>query len=187
MIDQPSRVPHYEELLRRFASAVRAGQLYAADHPLLGRNVEGLLAALESLHQHLPSVTVGIVGSQFVVADTPLPKVSAGMKELISRLQSNEIERISFDRGATGEEIGALIRSIAALGSIPASAVDHEWNLPHIRVGRITDVERGSGGIASDMAAIRQLYSRAVAAAQVAWESAATRGAVDLPAARVRR
>jgi hypothetical protein len=70
------RLQLYDELLRRFASGVRATQLYAADHPLLLRNVEGLLAALRTLLQHQPSVTLGIVDNQFVVADTPLPKAS---------------------------------------------------------------------------------------------------------------
>ena len=93
------RIPLYEEVLRKFAYGVRATQLYAADHPLLIRNVEDLLAALKTLFQHQHSVTVGIVDNQFVVADTPLPKASAGMKELIARLRANDIERISFERG----------------------------------------------------------------------------------------
>ena len=52
------RVAQYDELLRRFASGVRAAQLYAPDHPLVGRNIEGLLAVLKSaarrpaLHRH---------------------------------------------------------------------------------------------------------------------------------------
>ena len=82
----PDGIALYEELLRRFASGTRAAQLYAADHPLLGRNVEGLLAALKTLHQQHPAVTVGIVDHEFVVIDTPLPKASAGMKDLIDRL-----------------------------------------------------------------------------------------------------
>ena len=40
-----------------------------------------------------------------------------------------------------------------------------------------------SDGISGDIAAIRQLYSKAVSAAQVAWESAATEGQPDLPGA----
>ena len=76
--DPAARLALYDELLRRFASGTRAAQLYAADHPLLGRNVEGLLAALKALQQQQPSVTVGIVDNEFVVADTPLPKASSG-------------------------------------------------------------------------------------------------------------
>ena len=94
--DLSTRLLLYEELLRRFASGVRAAQLYAADHPLLGKNVEGLLAALRSLHPQNPSVAVGIVGNQLVVADTPMPKASAGMAELIKRLRDHKIERIAY-------------------------------------------------------------------------------------------
>ena len=45
----------YDDLLRRFAAAVRASQLYAREHPLLGRSVEGLLAALRPLLRNLRS------------------------------------------------------------------------------------------------------------------------------------
>jgi len=182
MSDIPSRTAAYDELLRRIASGVRAGQLYAADHPLIGRNIEGLLAALKPLHQQMPSVAVGILGTQLVVADTPMPKASAGMGELIKRLKDHEIERISFDRGVTAVEVTAFLQALAALGA--KSEPDRKWNeFPHIRVGRITTEERKSGGVAGDMAAIRQLYANAVAAAELAWESAAVEGQPDAPAA----
>jgi len=88
--DPAARLALYDELLRRFASGTRAAQLYASNHPLIGRNVEGLLVALKALHQQQPSVTVGIVDNEFVVADTPLAKASAGMKDLIDRLLANK-------------------------------------------------------------------------------------------------
>jgi putative nucleotidyltransferase with HDIG domain len=179
--DQPSRVPLYDELLRRFASGVRAAQLYAADHPLLGRNLEGLLVALRALHQQSPSVTIGIVGNQLVVADTPMPKASTGMAELIKRLRDHEIERIAFDRGVTLEEANAFVHAIAALGAKPGS--ERAIQFAHIHVGRITADEKRDGGIAGDMAAIRQLYSNAVAVAESVWESTDTEGMPDMPAA----
>ena len=91
MSDIHSRVAQYDELLRRFASGVRAAQLYAADHPLIGRNVEGLLAVLKQLHTLQASIAIGIVGSHFVVSDTPMSKASLGMSELIKRLRDNKI------------------------------------------------------------------------------------------------
>jgi putative nucleotidyltransferase with HDIG domain len=182
MSDVPNRLGHSEELLRRFASGVRAAQLYAPDHPLVGRNVDGLLAALKPLHQQMPSVAVGVVGTQLVVADTPLPKASAGMVELIRKLKDHKIERIAFERGITAGEVAAFMLAVAALGSRGQTAPT-TWNYPHIRVGQITAEERRTDGIGSDMAAIRQLYSNAVATAQVAWESAAVEGTPDLPAA----
>ena len=54
---------------------------------------------------------------------------------------------------------------------------------PHIHVGRINADERRNDGIGSDMAAIRQLYSNAVSAAETVWESAAVEGMPDVPAA----
>src|SRR5687767_7917112 len=135
--DLPARTSLYEEVLRRFASGVRAAQLYAADHPLLAKNVEGLLAALGSLHQHTPSIPVGIVGSDFVVCDTPMSKTSAGMTELVKRLRDNKIERIAFERGITTAEAAAFIQSVAALGT-RADAADRSLQSAHIRVGRIT-------------------------------------------------
>ena len=182
MADITTRLGQYDELLRRFASGVRASQLYAPDHPLVGKNVEGLLSVLKLLHQQQSSIAVGIVGAQLVVADTPMPKASMGMAELIRRLKDQKIERIAFDRGITAEEAGAFVLAIGALGAKGDSS-DQKWPYQHIRVGRITTEDKQSDGIGGDMAAIRQLYNNAVAVAQGAWESAEAEGMPDLPAA----
>jgi putative nucleotidyltransferase with HDIG domain len=180
MADAHSRVAQYDELLRRFASGVRAAQLYAADHPLIGRNVEGLLGVLKSLHGLQASIAVGIVGTQLVVSDTPMTKASQGMVELIKRLKDHKIERIAFERGITADETSAFMHAVAGLGKGEAS--EAAWAFPHIRVGRITAEDHRSDGIGGDMAAIRQLYSNAVAFAEDAWESTQTEGQPDLPA-----
>jgi len=181
MSDIQSRIAQYDELLRRFASGVRAAQLYAADHPLIGRNVEGLLAVLKTLHTLQASIAIGILGNQLVVSDTPMPKASSGMAELIKRLKDHKIERISFERGVSGEEIARFMHAVAALGK--SDAADSALTFSHIRVGRIVTEERVSDGISGDIAAIRQLYSKTVAAAEAVWESAATEGQPDLPGA----
>jgi putative nucleotidyltransferase with HDIG domain len=179
--DIPSRIAQYDELLRRVASGVRAAQLYAADHPLIGRNVEGLLAVLKTLHGAQPSIAIGIVGTQLVVSDTPMPKASQGMAELIKKLKDHQIERIAFERGVTGDDVSAFMHAVAGLGRADAS--EGTWTFPHIKVGRITADEHRSDGIGGDMAAIRQLYSNAVEVAEIAWQSAQTEGQPDLPAA----
>lgn len=179
--DATSKLAHYEEVLRRFASGVRAGQLYAKDHPLLARNVEGLLAALKPLLGAAPGLTVGIVGTQFVVADTPMPKASASMTDLIKRLKDQQVERITFDRGITGDEVLGFMLAVAALTG--KGGTDPQLTSPHIRVGRINAEERRNDGVANDMAAIRRLYSSAVGVAETVWDSAMTEGQPDLPAA----
>ncbi|HMF59295.1 MAG TPA: HD-GYP domain-containing protein [Vicinamibacterales bacterium] len=183
MSDLQTRIGHYDELLRRFASGVRAAQLYAPDHPLVGRNVEGLLAVLKVLHANQSSIAIGIIGSQLIVADTPMSRASLGMAELIKRLRDHHIERVAFERGVTEEQMAPFILALAALGGKTDEPHESTWNFAHIRVGRITATERGIDGIGSDMAAIRRLYSGAVSVAQVAWESTETEGEPDLPAA----
>jgi putative nucleotidyltransferase with HDIG domain len=180
-VDLNTRLAHYDDLLRRFASGVRAAQLYAGDHPLIGRNIEGLLAVLKALHAQAASIVIGIVGTQLVVADTPMPKASAGMTELIKKLKDHAIERIAFERGVTGDEIAAFLQAVAGLGTKGRS--DAPPACPHIQVGRITAEEGRADGVAGDMAAIRQLYTSAVSAAEVAWETAAFEGKPDAPAA----
>ena len=183
MSDAPSRLTMYEDLLRRMASGVRNATLYAADHPLVARNMAGLVAVLTALHQQQPSIAVGIVGSDLVVADTPMHKVSATMADLIRKFKDNKVERIAFERGVTQAELTTLLQSLSRLGSRGGDA-DKDLSTPHIRVGRLKSEDtKKQDGIASDMAAMRQMYANAVQTAEVAWESAATEGIPDTPAA----
>jgi putative nucleotidyltransferase with HDIG domain len=179
--DAVSRTPLYEDLLRRIASGTRAAQLYAPDHPLVTRNTDGLVDVLRHLHEQLPSVVVGIVGEDFVVADTPMPKVSASMTELIKRLKAGAVERISFERGVTPAELVALMQGLAKLA--PGTDAERTLSSAHVHAGRLKADDPDRDGINSDMAAIRQLYSNAVASAEAAWDSAATEGMPDTPAA----
>jgi putative nucleotidyltransferase with HDIG domain len=184
MSDNPSRLAMYEDLLRRTASGVRNAQLYAPDHPLVARNMAGLSAVLATLHQQLPSVTVGIVGSDLVVADTPMHKVSATMTELIRKLKDNKVERIAFERGVTQDELVALVHNLSRLGGRASGGAEQDLSTAHVRVGRLKSADdKKQDGIASDIAAIRQMYSSAVASAEALVQSTETEGMPDAPAA----
>ena len=183
MSESVSRTALYEDLLRRVASGVRNSTLYAADHPLVARNMAGLVAVLSTLHQQQPSIAVGIVGNDLVVADTPMPKVSATMSELIRKLKNSKVERIAFERGVTQNELAALMANLARLGG-KGSDSEKDLSSPHIRVGRLKDDDdKKQDGIKSDIAAIRQMYSHAVVAAEQVYEAAEVEGMPDTPAA----
>ncbi|MCA1570414.1 MAG: HEAT repeat domain-containing protein, partial [Chloroflexi bacterium] len=134
--------------------------------------------SVKPLLQAAPSLAIGIVAGQFVVADTPMPKASASMGELIKRLKDQGIERISLDRGLTADEVLAFMLSVGAGHTAPEPG---GW--PHLRIGRITADEHRSDGVAGDMAAIRRLYANSVHAAETVWETAEVEGAPDLPGA----
>jgi putative nucleotidyltransferase with HDIG domain len=183
MSDAPSRLAMYEDLLRRMASGVRNSTLYAADHPLVARNMTGLVAVLSTLHQQQPSIAVGIVGSDLVVADTPMHKISTTMTELIRRFKDNKVERIAFERGVTADELTALLLNLARLGSKGGDA-EKDLSTAHIRVGRLkSEDDKKRDGLASDMAAIRQMYANAVQTAEVVYKTAEAEGMPDAPAA----
>src|SRR5215471_21127313 len=184
MTDIVSRAALYEDLLRRIAAGVRAAQLYAPDHPLVSRNMTALVGGLVTLHQQQPSITVGIVGKELVVADTPMSKVSSTMTELIRKLKDNKVERIVFDKGVTQEELVALMRNLSRLGSRAGADPEKELSSAHIRVGRLkSDEDKKQDGIQSDIAAIRQMYSNAVASAESVYQSTEAEGIPDAPAA----
>ena len=161
----------YDELLRKLASGIRGAQLYAPGHPLVARNLEAFAGIVRQLHQTHTVLTVGIVGEQLVVSDTPMPKASAQMGDLIRRLKSQGIERIACERGVTNEQLEQFMRLVST-----AATADQFEPLTHIKVGRISAEDPAKDGLQSDMAAIRRLYANAVNVAQSVWESAEIEG-----------
>ena len=170
-----------EELARRLAAALRGAQLYASTHPLVTRNVAALLDTITVAHATVPSVTIGIVGDELVVADTPVPRAAETMGELLRRLRQAGIERIVIDRGVESDELARLVQTV----SRAEGAAARTTALPtfaHIRVGRIQVEEQVDA--AGDMATFRRLYDDAVAVAGRLWDSANVEGAPDADAAR---
>jgi putative nucleotidyltransferase with HDIG domain len=172
-----------DELLRRLAAALRAGQLYSRGHPIIARNLDALSAALQLLHSLGPAVVIGIIGDEVVVDDTPIAKADA-VGPLIRHLQQTGVERIVIERGVTRDEITAFLEAVTALearrrndeaASMPA--------FPHIRVGRVAVEQRVEEHLA-DMATIKRMYNEAVSVATDLWESAGTEGKPDATAAR---
>ena len=173
-----------DELLRRFAAAIRSAQLYSKGHTIITRNIEALGVALQGLHALGPSVVIGLVGDEIIVDDMPMAKAES-LGPLVRRLQQNGVERVTIEKGVTNEEIATFIEAITASdaretedegeSTIPA--------LPHIRVGRVT-IEKRIEGDLDDIAAIRRLYNQAVGAAGTVWESASTEGKPDATVAR---
>jgi putative nucleotidyltransferase with HDIG domain len=176
----PARAKVAEELVRRLAAALRGAQLYAAGHPLVTRNVAALVETLALAHATSSSVTIGIVGDDLVVGETPVARAAETMGELMRRLRQAGIERIVIDRGVQPEELSQLVQTVArADGRSEQTALAQ---LPHIRVGRIEVEDQVAS--TGDMATFRRLYDDAVAVSQRLWESADVEGAPDADAAR---
>jgi putative nucleotidyltransferase with HDIG domain len=181
-VNATQRTKIAEEIVRRLAAALRGAQLYAPTHPLVTRNATALSDTLTLAHASTSSLTIGIVGEELVVGETPVPRAAETMGELMRRLQQAGIERIVIDRGVGQEELALLVQTVAhADGSAGQAAALAK--LPHIRVGRL-QVEQRVDSSVGDVATFRRLYEDAVAVSERLWESAGVEGKPDADAAR---
>ncbi|MQA29051.1 MAG: HD domain-containing protein [Luteitalea sp.] len=170
-----------EELLRRFAATLRSSQLYSKGHPIIARNIESLILAIEGLHNLQPSIVIGIVGEEVIVDDQPA-RVD-GLGALIKRLKQIGVERITIDRGVTSEEVTALLAAVSTVEPRANRETPELPSFPHVRVGRVTIAPRMETAPA-DMATFKRLYGDAVAVAEAMCESASIERRPDATMAR---
>ena len=173
-----------DDFLRRFASALRSAQLYSAGHPIIGRNIDALMAGVGQGHASQPTITIGLVGTEIVVGDVPIGKVEL-LGELVKRMQLAGVERVAIDQGVTREEIAGLVQTLASIEPrrIGEDRPPELPVFPHIRLGRIQVEQRVEESLA-DAATIRRMYDDAVSVANVVWESAKTEKQPDATAAK---
>ncbi|HWF83441.1 MAG TPA: HD-GYP domain-containing protein [Vicinamibacterales bacterium] len=176
------RVQLADELLRRFAAALRSTQLYSKGHPIIGRNLDTLSAAAQLLHTLQPAIVIGIVGDEVIVDEVPIARADT-MGSLIRRLQQSGVERITLERGVTLDQLTTFVYAIAEANPGADGKAPPLPALTHIRVGRVNVTPRSDGSLA-DMATIKGLYNDAVSAAADVWESAATESTPDATMAR---
>jgi putative nucleotidyltransferase with HDIG domain len=171
-----------DELLRRFAAALRSAQLYSKGHPIIARNLESLSAAVQLLHSLERSIVIGVVGDEVIVDDMPVAKMDT-LGPLMRRLQTAGVERITIDRGVTLEELGQFVEAVTAAERREADTELSLPTLPHIRVGRVTVEQRVEGSLA-DMAAIKRLYDDAIRVASDLWDGTQSEDQPDATMAR---
>jgi len=160
-----------EELVRRLAAALRGTELYAPNHPLVQRGIDALsTAAIEGL-QSAHSVVVAFIGDEIVVDTTRLPKGSATLVGFAHDLREREVEKITFTRGLTKEEVRGLIAVLSDRKSpIPLPDRLATRGIRHVTLGRVVveEVDDQEAGIA----AARKVYSTAVETAETLWQAA---------------
>ena len=169
-----------DELLRRFAAALRGVQLYAPDHPLVGRSVTALAETLALIHSRSPSITIGIVGEELVVGDIPVPRAAESMDKVKRKLQEMGIERIVIDQGVQPAELVQLVQTLGAAAATEGSTASLS-HMRHIRVGRL-QLEDETAKV--DITIYQRLYNNAISVAATLWDSARLDGMPDPNAGR---
>jgi putative nucleotidyltransferase with HDIG domain len=161
-----SRSP--EDLVRRLAAALRAAELYAPQHPLVQRSVAALAAACTDHLADGASVVIGFIGDDVVVNDTRLGKGSASLTGFVRGLRDREIEKITFHRGITSEELQSFLSELADRRSrapLPDRLLSR--GVKRVVIGKLSveDTPQDAMGIE----AARRVYSTAVASAESLW------------------
>jgi putative nucleotidyltransferase with HDIG domain len=160
-----------EDLVRRLAAALRAAELYAAQHPLVQRSVQALAAAVGSHLVDAPNVVVGFIGDDVVVNDTRLGKGSASLTGFVRGLRDREIEKITFHRGVTADEIQTFLIELAAKRArSPLPDRLTSKGVRRIVVGKLAVEDAGTDEVGIEAA--RRVYSTAVTSAESLWDQA---------------
>jgi putative nucleotidyltransferase with HDIG domain len=172
-----------EDLVRRLANALRGTDLYAPTHPVVQRSLDALLAAAtEALHA-APSVVIGFIGDEVVVEGKRLARGSAALVGFARDLRERGVEKITFSRGLSRDELRNLIAAFSDRTS-PTPLPDRlaPRGVGHIALGRIVveDVSDDQAGIA----AAQRVYSTAVETAETLWQAAKAGDQPDPGAAR---
>jgi putative nucleotidyltransferase with HDIG domain len=172
-----------EELVRRLAAALRGIELYAPAHPIVQRGVDALASAALDRLAAAPSVVIGFIGDDVVVDATRLPRGSASLIGFARGLREREIEKITFTKGLTKDEVRAFLTVLADRKS-PAPLADRllSKGVRHVTLGSIVIEE--SSDDHSGIAAARRVYHAAVETAESLWNAAKSGDQPDPAAAR---
>ena len=174
----------YDDFVRRLAAAIRGATLYSPNHPLVQRGVDALVGLCTTLSQKSESLVIGFIGDEVVVNAERLPKSAAALVGFARDMREREIEKITFQRGVTREEMRAFIFEVPDRRSpAPLAARLQQKGVARIVIGRLAieadDETEGTGIVAA-----RKIYGTAVETAEQLWQQAKAGDKPDPNAAR---
>jgi putative nucleotidyltransferase with HDIG domain len=160
-----------DELVRRLAAALRAAELYAPQHPLVQRSTAALAAAVTPHLGDSGSIVIGFIGDDVVVGDTRLGKGSASLTGFVRGLRDREIEKITFHRGVTPEELQSFLIELAQKKArTPLPDRLSARGVRRIVIGKLSVEETPQDSLGIEAA--KRVYSSAVESAESLWEQA---------------
>jgi putative nucleotidyltransferase with HDIG domain len=172
-----------EELVRRLAAALRGGELYSPNHPLVQRGLDALAAAAADALSVAPAVVIGFIGDEVVVNSIRLPRGTAALVGFARDLGERQIDKITFSQGLTREEVRGLVAALGDRASpVPLGEQLVSRGVRHIAVGKIAIDETADDQ--AGIAAAQRVYGTAVETAESLWNAAKAGDQPDPGAAR---
>jgi HD-GYP domain-containing protein (c-di-GMP phosphodiesterase class II) len=102
------------QVLAQLNAAVTNTSLYSPKHPQVAQYIEKAFILLQNLLQIKPDITIMLIGDDLVADKRPLPSGSGYVANFARIMKKKAIERLSFVEGLQREELGELIRDLAA-------------------------------------------------------------------------
>ncbi len=173
----------YDDFVRRLAAAVRSASLYSPSHPLVQRGVDALAALAAAITQKTDAIVIGFIGDEVIVNAERLPKSAAALVGFARDMREREIEKVTFQRGVTREELRAFVFELPdRKAPQPLGARLQQKGVARIVIGRLAveDDEQPDTGVA----AARKIYGTAVETAEQLWHQAKAGDKPDPRAAR---
>jgi putative nucleotidyltransferase with HDIG domain len=172
-----------EDLVRRLAAALRGTELYSPTHPLVQRGIDALSAAASEALAAAPSIVIAFIGDEVVVDAVRLPRGAATLVGFARDLRERDIEKVTFTRGLTRDELRGLIAALSERTSqTPLPDRLTARGIRHVTLGRVVieEVSDDQAGIA----AAQRIYGTAVETAETLWQAAKAGDQPDAGAAR---
>jgi putative nucleotidyltransferase with HDIG domain len=172
-----------EDLVRRLAAALRGTELYSPTHPLVQRGIDAFTNAASEGLKTAPSIVIGFLGDEVVVDNYRLARGSASLVAFARDIREREIEKITFSRGLSREDVRVLLSVFGdRQAGTPLADRLAAKGVRHVTLGKIVveDVADEQAGIA----AARRVYSTAVETAESLWQAAKAGDQPDPSAAR---
>jgi putative nucleotidyltransferase with HDIG domain len=172
-----------EDLVRRLAAALRAGELYAATHPLVQRSIDALQVIATRNLQESETAVIGFIGNDIVVNDMRLGKFSASLVGFVRDMRDREIEKITFAAGVSKDELRGFVEALKDRKSpVPLADRLAGRGVRRITIGKI--VLEGDDDDHTGIAMARKVYNTAVETAESLWMQAKAGDQPDPNAAR---
>jgi putative nucleotidyltransferase with HDIG domain len=172
-----------EDLVRRLAAALRAGELYATTHPLVQRSIDALQTIATRNLQESETAVIGFIGNDIVVNEMRLGKFSASLVGFVRDMRDREIEKITFAAGVSKDELRGFVEALKDRKSpVPLADRLAARGVRRITIGKI--VLEGDDDDHTGIAMARKVYNTAVETAESLWMQAKAGDQPDPNAAR---
>jgi HD-GYP domain-containing protein (c-di-GMP phosphodiesterase class II) len=131
----------YVDLCINFFGALRAFNLYTADHPEAHRKIEAFYQKLNRYLSQKPTMTWLLMGGEVVIENQPLPELERVLAKILPMLDKINLERLTFRQGLGTEELTAFFQLLLPLLKEPSGGeivlAKNQEKLPHILAGRL--------------------------------------------------